>query len=221
MRSNGEKQTLRLIELIRSGDERAFGKLMKRYMPHVSNVAYRMLGDRDDAKDVTQLVFLKTASNLDHYDSSKRFSTWLYRITVNASVDFLRKRRRHAHELLDNYTESLENNDASPAQLYYRKRVRCTILEAAERLSGKQKAAFVLKDVDGHEVREVAEILDIPEATVRWYVHKARLKLRKELRRCLMLNFSDNYRIDSLLRNSRRAQVSFSRVGGLRRVGEL
>jgi RNA polymerase sigma-70 factor (ECF subfamily) len=200
-RDNGEEATLRLIELIRAGDQRAFGELMKRYTSHVSNIAYRMLGDVDDAKDVTQLVFVKTAGKLDDYDTSRRFSTWLYRITVNASVDYMRKRRRHSHELLDNYADSLENHDATPAQVYHRKHVRHQILKAAEQLNDRQRATFVLKDVEGHEVREIVEILDMPEATVRWYIHKARRKLRQELKGRLTLDFSNSQYISSFARN--------------------
>jgi RNA polymerase sigma-70 factor (ECF subfamily) len=181
-KDDGEQETLRLIRLVKAGDKRAFGELMNRYQSQVASIAYRMVNDHDDAKDVTQLVFVKTADNIQSYDSSKRFSTWLYRITVNASIDYIRKHRRHIHEHLDNYADSLENTEASPAQVYQRKRLRLLILKAADRLNAKQRAAFILKDMEGHEVSEVAEILNMPEATVRWYIHRARLRLRRELK---------------------------------------
>lgn len=190
-----EEVTQRLIRSVRSGNWRAFGDLMDRYRSQVASVAYRMVNDYDDAKDITQLVFVKTSENLHKYDSSKKFSTWLYRITVNASIDYIRKHRRHAHELLDNYADSLESMAESPAQVYHRKHIRFMILKAAESLNAKQRAAFVLKDMEGHEVSEVAEILDMPEATVRWYIHRARLKLRRELRNSLA---SDPTRADFL-----------------------
>lgn len=180
-----ERETLILIEQIRAGDNSAFGELMNRYKSQVAGIAYRVVGDYDDAKDVTQLVFVKTAANLNQFDASKRFSTWLYRITVNASIDYLRKHKRHTHEQLDNYSETLENLEASPAQIYHRKYLRYLILKAADQLSSKQRAAFVLKDMEGHDIREVAEIMNMPEATVRWYIHMARLRLRRELRASL------------------------------------
>jgi RNA polymerase sigma-70 factor (ECF subfamily) len=181
-KDDGERETLRLIRLVKAGDKRAFGELMNRYQSQVASIAYRMVNDYDDANDVTQLVFVKTAENIKSYDPSKRFSTWLYRITVNAAIDYIRKHRRHIHESLDNYAESLENTEASPAQVYERKHLRVLILKAADRLNAKQRAAFILKDMEGHEVSEVAEILNMPEATVRWYIHRARLRLRRELK---------------------------------------
>ncbi len=192
-----EVETLDLIEQIRAGSSVAFGELMNRYQSQVARIAYRVVGNYDDAKDVTQLVFVKTAANLNRYDPARRFSTWLHRITVNTSIDYLRKHRRHVHEQLDNYAETIENYEASPAQLYHRKYLRYLILKAAEQLSAKQRAAFVLKDMEGHDVREVAEIMDIPEATVRWYIHRARLQLRRELRLSLS---SDPWRNDFLSR---------------------
>jgi len=196
-----EAETLELIEKIRSGDKNAFGELMNRYRSQIAGVAYRMVGDYDDAKDITQLVFVKMVRNLHRYDFSKRFSTWLYRITVNASIDYIRKHKRHAHEDLDNYSESLENFEASPAQKYHRKYIRYLILKAAENLTDKQRAAFILKDFEGHEVSEVAEILDMPQATVRWYIHRARLALRRELKNTLGKSPSGPQYVDSFLKN--------------------
>jgi RNA polymerase sigma-70 factor (ECF subfamily) len=198
---DADKETASLIEKSRRGNKAAFAKLVNKYKSQVAGIAYRMVNDYDDAKDITQLVFVKTAENLSSYDSSKKFSTWLYRITVNASIDYIRKHKRHAHELLDNYADSLENSDASPAEVYHRKYIRYLVMKAAERLTAKQKAAFILKDMEGHEVSEVAEILNMPEATVRWYVHRARLKLRRELRSSLGVDLLGPQIINSLIRN--------------------
>jgi RNA polymerase sigma-70 factor (ECF subfamily) len=165
---------------------------MTRYRKHVIGIAFGMVGDLDDAKDVAQLVFVKTARNLDSYDPSRKFSTWLHRITVNASIDYIRKRKRHAHEVLDDYAESLENFEASPASIYERKRLRRLILDAASTLKRKQRLAFVMRYLDDREVREISEILDMPETTVRWYIHRARLTLRRELRRRFPLDFKSD-----------------------------
>ncbi|MFH1891349.1 MAG: sigma-70 family RNA polymerase sigma factor [Candidatus Zixiibacteriota bacterium] len=200
-KDNSEEETLHLIGRVKAGDNRAFGELMNRYQSQVANIAYRMVNDYDDAKDVSQLVFVKTADNIDSYDPSKRFSTWLYRITVNASIDYIRKHRRHNHEHLDNYADSLENLEASPAQIYYRKHLRFAILKAADHLNAKQRAAFILKDMEGHEVSEVAEILNMPEATVRWYIHRARLRLRRELKGQHSLRTFGSEMVNSLIRN--------------------
>lgn len=196
-----EAETLEIIDEIRAGNKNAYQGLMDRYKSQVAGVAYRMVGDYDDAKDVTQLVFVKMVKNLHRYDPSKRFSTWLYRITVNASIDYIRKHKRHTHEDLENYSESLENFDASPADIYHRKYIRYLILKAAERLNDKQRAAFILKDFEGHEVSEVAEILDMPPATVRWYIHRARLALRRELKGKLSMSPTGPKYVDTFVSN--------------------
>ncbi len=178
-----EAETVALIKRIQGGEQKAFGSLMKKYKNQVAGIAYRMVGDYDEAKDISQMVFVKTARNLDRFDTTKKFSTWLYRITVNASIDYIRKQKKHRHETIENYTDSVETPADTPDLSLYRKNIKECILQAADALNDKQKAAFVLRDIDGHEIEEVSEILGMPEATVRWYLHRARLRLRKELLR--------------------------------------
>jgi RNA polymerase sigma-70 factor (ECF subfamily) len=178
-----EIETIALIKRIQGGENRAFGSLMKKYKNQVAGIAYRMVGDYDEAKDISQMVFVKTSRNLDRFDTTKKFSTWLYRITVNASIDYIRKQKKHRHETIENYTDSVETSVDSPDMSLHRKNIKECILQAADALNDKQKAAFVLRDIEGHEIEEVSEILGMPEATVRWYLHRARLRLRKELLR--------------------------------------
>lgn len=178
-----EAETIALIKRIQSGENKAFGSLMKKYKSQVAGIAYRMVGDYDEAKDISQMVFVKTSRNLDRFDTTKKFSTWLYRITVNASIDYIRKQKKHRHETLETYSDSVETPADTPDISLYRKNIKECILQAADALNDKQKAAFLLRDVEGHEIEEVSEILGMPEATVRWYLHRARLRLRKELLR--------------------------------------
>ncbi len=174
-----------IIRRVRKGDQRAFGELVDRYRNQVAALAYKMLGDYDEAADVTQNVFVKTAQNIWRYDESKRFYTWLYRITVNASIDYMRKHKRHRHESLENVRETVENYRDNPESNFQTSQLRAYITAAAERLNGKQKSAFVLRDIEGCQIDDVAHIMDMPEATVRWYLHRARQKIKKDLlRRC-------------------------------------
>ena len=178
-----EAETIALIRRIQGGEHKAFSNLMKKYKSQVAGIAYRMVGDYDEAKDISQMVFVKTSRNLDRFDTTKKFSTWLYRITVNASIDYIRKQKKHRHETLETYTDSIETPIDTPDMSLYRKNIKECILQAADALNDKQKAAFLLRDIEGHEIEEVSEILGMPEATVRWYLHRARLRLRKELLR--------------------------------------
>jgi RNA polymerase sigma-70 factor (ECF subfamily) len=85
----------KLIERCRSGDRQAFEALLVKYEKPVFNAAFRMLNSRDDASDITQTVFLKVFENFDQFDPSRRFFSWIYRITLNESINWLGKTNRH------------------------------------------------------------------------------------------------------------------------------
>jgi len=180
-----EREVKEIIRRVKDGDDRAFGELVDRYRNQVAALAYKMVGDYDEAADITQNVFVKTSQNIWRYDEKKRFYTWLYRITVNASIDYMRKHRRHRHEPLENVFEAADNIRENPESNFRTIRLREHIQAATEKLNGKQKSAFVLRDIEGCHIDDVANIMEMPEATVRWYLHRARQKIRKDLlRRC-------------------------------------
>lgn len=178
-----EREVKAIICRIKAGDQRAFGELVDLYRNQVAALAYKMVGDYDEAADITQNVFVKTSQNIWRYDESKRFYTWLYRITVNASIDYMRKHRRHRHEPLENVYETAENHRDNPESNFRASQLREYISAATEKLNGKQKSAFVLRDIEGCHIDDVADIMNMPEATVRWYLHRARQKIKKDLLR--------------------------------------
>ncbi len=182
-RERMEADTKRVIKKIQAGQKELFSKLVDRYRSQVAGIAYKMVGDYDDAKDITQMVFVKTFYNLERFDTSKRFSTWLYRIAVNASIDYVRKFRKHKFEELDDIKESKEVNIKNPEQLFQLKELKNYVMESAEKLNEKQRDAFVYKDVKGLEIDEISRIMGMPQATVRWYLHRARKKIRSDLQR--------------------------------------
>ncbi len=185
LEEQNELQVKALIASIKLGDKRAFTKLVQRYEKQVSALAYKMVHDTDEAADIVQEVFVKMARNIHKYDEKKKFYTWLYRITINTSIDYIRKHQRHRHESLDTVNYVLESADDSPEKNYNCRQIGGFIEEAASQLSDKQRSAFILRDVEGCKINDVANIMDIPEATVRWYLHRARQKIRKHLtRRC-------------------------------------
>ena len=178
----------RLIREFKQGDQAAFTELVGRYRSQVTALAYKMVNDYDEAADVAQNVFLKVSKNIWRYDEQKRFYTWLHRITVNASIDYIRKHRRHRHEQLDDFHDSLEGAQATPDISYNRSQIDGFIRKAAGLLNEKQRSAFLLRDVEGNRIDDVANIMEVPEATARWYLHRARSRIRKELlRKCPQL----------------------------------
>lgn len=184
----GEELARHLIAEMKRGNQRAFAELVGQYRNQVAALAYKMVNDYDEAADIAQNVFMKVAENYWRYDEKRKFYTWLYRITVNASIDYMRKHVRHRHESLDNYHDTLESGQVSPERAYQRHKIGSYIKEAAGHLNESQRSAFLLRDVEGCKIDDVANIMNVPEATVRWYLHRGRAKIRKELlRRCPQL----------------------------------
>lgn len=178
-----ETEIKEIIKKVQAGNQELFKEIVDRYRSQVAGIAFKMVGDYDDAKDISQMVFVKTFYNIGRFDTSKRFSTWLYRIAVNASIDYIRKFKKHRFEELDDSTEPRTGRSVTPEHAYRLKEVREYVLKAAKKLNEKQHTAFVLKDLQGLDIEEIAQIMGMPQATVRWYLHRARKKLRSDLRR--------------------------------------
>ena len=187
---NEDRELRTLLAAFRRGDQDAYTRIVEKYHGPVMSLAYRMVRDYDEAADIAQDVFVKMARNFDRYDEKRKFFTWLYRITVNASIDHLRRNRRHQHESLDALSDAEGTPNANPEMLYLRERLRLEIKESADKLTPRQRSAFLLRDLGERKVDDVAGIMNMPEATVRWYLHRARSIIRKDLlRRCPHLLF--------------------------------
>jgi len=170
----------------RGGDGIAFETLVLRKTPAVVSVARRIIGDAEEARDVAQLVFLRVWDSLARYDEKYSFNTWLYRIATNLSIDFLRanRSRERAHgatlHLVQRREAALEEEatraieSAQVAGLFDRVSID---------LSEKQKAAFVLREIEGLDSKDVAAILGCGESTVRNHLFNARKGLQKKLRK--------------------------------------
>jgi RNA polymerase sigma-70 factor (ECF subfamily) len=190
-----EQETKEIIRRVKSGDKVAFSGLVRLYKNQVASLAYKVAGDYDEAADITQDVFIKVSKNIWRYNESKKFYTWLYRITTNASIDYIRKHHRHQHESIENIQEKADDNLITPDISYQLNRIIKFINEAADLLNEKQKSTFVLRDMEGCNINDVAGIMNIPEATVRWYLHRARTKIKKELlKKCPQLLFGMGFR---------------------------
>lgn len=178
-----EKDVKRLIREFKAGDKDAFTELVNKYRSQVGSIAYKIIQDYDEAADITQNVFLKMSKNIWRFDEKKKFYTWLYRITVNATIDYMRKNRRHNHEPIEHVFDTNLKSEYDSDTLYKKNSIKNYIDLAANNLNEKQRSAFILRDVEGSKISEVADIMEMPEATVRWYLHRARNKIKKELKR--------------------------------------
>ena len=185
MRDDGDPEGLSdLIRRAAGGDRRAFDRLVVVKRERVVRTAYQVTGDLEDARDVAQSVFLRLWHVLPRFDPGQRFDTWLYRITVNAAIDLIRTRGpKGMLQPLPEDPSVLEagGSDGGLEAGLDRRDVQRAFSRLAARLSPKQRAAFVLREIEGLETAEVARILDVTESTVRNHVLQARRTLRAGL----------------------------------------
>lgn len=170
---------LALAERCRAGDFEAFEALYREHSPRLFALTVRMLGNRTDAEDMLQEIFLTAHRKLKSYRGDARLSTWLFRLATNVCLDHLRSkaaRMTQATSSLDD-DHAAEPATASPGRVVGTVQ-RIDLERAVARLPQGSRAAFLLHDVEGFEHREVAAMLGISEGTSKSQVHKARLKLR-------------------------------------------
>ena len=170
----------------RSGDMVSFETLVVRKTPAVVSLARRIVGNGEDARDVAQMVFLRVWNEVHRYDECFSLNTWLYRIATNLSIDFLRssRSRERAHGATLHLVREREERTASDATRVAEDAELARLFESVSgRLSEKQKAAFVLKEMEELETSEIADILGCGESTVRNHLFNARKILRREIGR--------------------------------------
>jgi len=166
----------KLVEDCRNGDTRAFGMLIGKYEKPVFNAALRMLGNRDDAADVTQTAFLKVFERLETYNPDYRFYSWLYRIVINESIDVLNQRKRTTE--LD---ETRMPHWDTPEHAIRQSQLSATMQDALMTISADYRTVIVLKHFMDCTYQEISRILDIPEKTVKSRLFTARQLLKDRL----------------------------------------
>jgi RNA polymerase sigma-70 factor (ECF subfamily) len=164
-----------LVERAREGDGRAFDRLMIETQERVVGLAWRMLGSREDARDAAQEVYLRVFRHLGRFRSEHDFHGWLYRITINVCRDAARRRRR-APVSDAAIAEPGEPPEAEEALLGAERWSR--LLEALASLPPKERAALVLRDLEGLTSEQVARVLGSRPGTVRGQIASARMKMR-------------------------------------------
>jgi len=177
----------RLIRDAKSGNNRAFGRLVKKYQERTLFLAYDLMGNYDDAKDLAQETFIRAFQKLSQYEKRSKFSTWLYRITVNLALDTHRKRRHNRMEFLDTFNENIilrENisgDDFNPTYSLEKHEFRNRIEFELNRLTPNQRAVIVLKYFHEKNSFEIADIMGCKASTVRAHLLRALNHLRKVL----------------------------------------
>lgn len=164
----------------RKGDHAAFEALIRKYQQMVHSLTFRMTGSVADCKDLAQETFIRAYQQLDSFGGTAKFSSWLYRIAINACLDW--RRREHRRDRLhQNWSEAtVTDGDGSETRLDLDELSR-QVQVALMKLPEKQRAAIVLTVYGGNSHAEAAKILDCSETTVSWRIFTARRKLKQLL----------------------------------------
>ncbi len=181
-----------LVCQAQAGQQEAFGELVRRYQRRAVSVAYRLLGNVEDASDVSQDAFVRAYRNLSQLDDPSRFGAWLMRVVCNLSLNLRRSRASRAtvpwDETLSSVSEARDRNTgrplASPApsdEGPLPAELNAAISAALDELPEKQRLALVLFSVEGVPQKEVAAILECSIELVKWNVFQARKKLKDQL----------------------------------------
>ena len=159
----------------KTGDQAAFAVLVNRYHRPLYHAAFRVLGNAEDASDITQIVFLKVAERIDEYDPRYKFFSWIYRITINESLNLLRNHQREV--ALDDDIEIADTDEMNPEQRYQTTEVGEQVQQALMRLKMDDRVVITLRHFSEFSYREIGDILDLEEKTVKSRLFEARQRL--------------------------------------------
>src|SRR5258708_24547584 len=173
-----------MIERAKAGDPAAFEEMIDCYQRKVISTAWKMMGNREDARDAAQEVFLRVYKYLGGFRADQDFAAWLYRIIINVCRDHMRRRGRpdqfisfEAEHELGNFDAHASNEDVEGAAI--RSQQHAMIIQALDTLSKKERAAIVLRDMEGLTTEEQARVLGSTQTTVRSHISSARAKIKK------------------------------------------
>ena len=173
-----DEKTVALIRKSQRGDQRSFHELVAQYDAKIMTLALQILQNKEDAEDVYQEVFIKAWKNLPTFEFKSDFYTWLYRITSNTCFSFRSGKQRHHRDniqLEEGYHDAFE--EVTPDRNDQQEQ----IITQVETLPQKQKTVFVMRYYQGHKIKDIANLLGLSTGTVKRYLHRATLKMRKDL----------------------------------------
>ena len=178
-----EPDDRQLVETIRRGDDSAFEQLVRRKTSKVYSLCYRIIGNAEDAKDISQLVFIKLWENLEKYDPAYAFDTWLYRIVTNVAIDFMRNKQSRENAVNSNLRLVKTSSEAEQGVVVQRKEIENVFNAVSSVLSPKQKTIFVMREMDDLPSSEIAKVLGCRESTVRNHLFNARKLMQQQLKK--------------------------------------
>lgn len=190
--SDSSDEDLALLRRAQSGDFEAFEQLVNKFQGRVYGVAYRILGQAQDAEDVVQQTFLSLIEHIDTFRGESSVSTWVLRIATNFALKVLRKKRGLPTASIPEQDESFGSVPhpdyiaqwrETPDSLLQRKELRSLLDRVINELDDKHRVVFVLRDIEGLSTQETAETLGLSESNVKIRLLRARMQLRERLTR--------------------------------------
>lgn len=189
LKLDSRKEDTDLIHKALRGNQSAFERLMKKYHDQIGNLIYRITHQRAQVEDLTQEVFIKAFASLKSFNEEYAFSTWLYKIATNTSIDLLRKKKLSTFSInkpiiMEESESTFEIPDSTyePDKHIITRQRSLILQEAINQLPEKYKRVIVLRHIEERDYSEIAKILELPIGTVKAHIFRARELLNKYLR---------------------------------------
>ena len=178
----------KLVLQSKSGDLQSFERLIKAYQKMAYNVAYRIMGNEEDAKDMTQEALIKVYRNIKGFRMDSSFSTWLYRIVMNTCKDELRKKKMKVISI-DQPIQTgdgqmqmeIEDTSLHPDEILVSKETQTEVHDALQEVSEKNRVVVVLRDIKGFSYSEISDVLEVPVGTIKSRINRGRQELKSIL----------------------------------------
>jgi len=175
-----------LLKRAKKGDVDAFEQLIEKYQKKVYNIALKMLGNKEDAYDMSHEVFIRVYRSIDKFKEQASLSTWIYKITTNVCLDEIRRRKNRFTVSIDDDMElndskvkrQIEYDGPSPEIIVEENELREIINKSIQQLPEQYRVVTILRDIQGFSYEEIANILDVPQGTVKSRINRARAMLR-------------------------------------------
>lgn len=188
--SDNAKNDFSLVERAKTGDQKAYAELMQRYKDSIFFMVLKMVNNKDDAMDITVTTFAKAFENLEKYRPDYAFSTWLFRIATNGSIDFIRKKKIHTTSIdglggdySDDRVFEIKSDVLNPEEVSIKKQQTEELKAIIDKLPPRYKTLIILRYFDELSYEEIAEQLDLPLGTVKAQLFRGRDLLSNVLNR--------------------------------------
>ncbi len=191
---NGDEDKSLVVRSVK-GDREAFGVLVEKYYKKIYNLAYRFVGDTEEANDLAQEIFTAAYQNLKKFRGDAKFSTWLFQIATNRGKNrfkylkrrgyFINRSQADSDDDKDSTPRAIPDTSTNPETMLAGKQIQRLVQEAINELDPDHKEIVILRDIEGFSYDEIAQILNLPEGTTKSRLHRARMVVKDKLKKVL------------------------------------